>query len=349
MLINLLGNAIKFTDNGSVTFCIKTLAIIPGESVASSHYRLHFKVMDTGVGMTPDNIKKIFLPFEQIGNTEKQSEGTGLGLAISLKMIGLMNSQIEVISEVGKGSTFWFEIEVPTATNWATASRSAQQGMISTYQGHRRKVLIVDDKWQNRSVIVNLLQPIGFDVVEASNGEEGLELSDQLQLDLIITDLVMPEMHGFDLLKQLRQSPRTKDVVVIASSASVFEIDQFKSLDAGADAFLPKPVQADTLFDLIQKHLSLEWIYEQNVMIQRYDHRRLLETDFNELLPPPIEILNHLYDLTQDGDFDAVSTEAEKLQKDHPKYREFAQKLKTLADDCQLEQVETLLKQSLNK
>jgi signal transduction histidine kinase/DNA-binding response OmpR family regulator len=348
VLINLLGNAIKFTGSGSVTFCIKNQATTSGDT-ASSRYRLEFKVIDTGVGMTPDNIKKIFLPFEQVGNAEKQSEGTGLGLAISLKLLALMDSKIEVTSELGKGSTFWFEIQGSAATNWAKSSRFAGLGTISGYQGHKRKVLIVDDKWENRSVIVNLLQPIGFEVVEASNGKQGLDLAYQIQPDLIITDLVMPVMHGFKLLEQLRQSPQLKDIVAIASSASVFEVDQFKSLDAGANAFLPKPVQADTLFDLIQKHLNLEWIYEQSAVPEPDNYEPSPVTHTSELTVPPIEILTHLYELTQDGDFDAVSTEAERLQKAHPNYNEFAQKLKSLADDCQLEQVETLLKQSIKR
>ncbi|MBR8836133.1 MAG: response regulator [Stigonema ocellatum SAG 48.90 = DSM 106950] len=346
VLINLLGNAIKFTENGSVTFRIKSQAIAPVFNVPQQRC-LYFEVIDTGVGMTPAQLEKIFLPFEQVGNTNKQSEGTGLGLAISLKIISLMNSRIQVMSEVGKGSTFWFKIKVPVATNWAKASRTVQQGIIAAYDGQKRKVLVVDDKWENRSVIVNLLEPIGFEVIEASNGQEGLDQAYRQQPDLIITDLVMPEMHGFELLRQLRQSPTLKDRVMIASSASVFEADQFKSLDAGASAFLPKPVQADALLDLMQKHLNLSWVYEESSALQPDDYEALPETDAKELIPPPIDILTHLYELTQDGDFDAVSTEAEKLRKEHPKYREFAQRLQQLAEDCQLEEVETLLKQFL--
>ncbi|RCJ29463.1 hybrid sensor histidine kinase/response regulator [Nostoc minutum NIES-26] len=338
VLLNLLGNAIKFTDWGSVTFRIHTQAF---DSQGKSWQRLCFEVIDTGVGMSPDQLEKIFLPFEQVGSTKKQTEGTGLGLAISLKIVALMGSQIEVQSEPNKGSTFWFELEVPEAENWAIASTTTQQGTIVGYQGKKRLVLVVDDKWENRSVIVNLLEPIGFAVVEAENGQVGLDKALKMQPDLVITDLTMPIMHGFELLKHLRQSPQLKHVVAIASSASVFDVDRHQSLDGGADAFLPKPVQADLLLEIICKYLKLTWVYDQTATTERS------LTNLTKMVLPSAEILNCLHELAQDGEIDAVAAEAEKLKLAHPEYTDFAQQVIQMAEDCQLKQIKDFLKQSL--
>lgn len=253
VLINLLGNAIKFTDKGSVSL-----------KVESIDQKIRFQVQDTGVGMPASQIEKIFLPFEQVGDTKKQSEGTGLGLAITQKIVSLMHSEINVQSIPCEGSTFWFDVELSIAENWAAASRVVQQGAIKGYSGSKHKILVIDDRWENRSVLVNLLEPIGFSIIEASNGLEGIEQTLLTCPDLIITDLAMPVMDGFEFLQKLRSHPKLQNQIVLVSSASVFDIDRHKSLDAGGNDFLPKPIEAQTLLELIQKHLQLNWIYEAN-------------------------------------------------------------------------------------
>ncbi|BAZ49289.1 integral membrane sensor hybrid histidine kinase [Nostoc sp. NIES-4103] len=346
VLLNLLGNAIKFTDSGSVTFKIHNQAL---HSPGQFWQRLRFEVIDTGVGMSPDELKKIFLPFEQVGSTKKQTEGTGLGLAISHKIVAMMGSQIQVQSQLNQGSTFWFELEVMEAQDWAVASTTTQheQATIVGYEGIKRRVLVVDDKCENRSVIVNLLEPIGFAVIEAENGQVGLDKALEMQPDVVIADLVMPIMHGFELLQHLRQSPQLQHVVAIASSASVFDADQDHSLHGGADAFLPKPVQADLLLELIAKHLGLTWIYDQAVTESQM--QRSLLNNPTQMVLPSLEILKYLYELTLDGEIDTVSAEAQKLKLGHPEYIDFAQKVIQMAEDCQLKQIKDLLKQSLSQ
>ncbi len=157
VLINLLGNAIKFTDRGSVIFAVDRIA-----AAKPGYFTARFTITDTGVGMAADHLEKIFLPFEQVGSTTKQSEGTGLGLSISQKIIELMGSVLQVKSEFGTGSTFWFEVELAEAADCAITARKNNQGMMIGYQGEKRTILIVDDRWENRAVIVNLLEPIGF-------------------------------------------------------------------------------------------------------------------------------------------------------------------------------------------
>lgn len=206
-------------------------------------------------------------------------------------------------------------------------------GRIVGYKGEKQKILVVDDKWENRSVIVNLLQPIGFELAEAANGQEGLEKSNQLAPDLIITDLVMPVMHGFDLIKNLRESPNFNNIIIIASSASVFEIDQYKSLDAGANAFLPKPVQIEALLELIGKHLSIEWIYQDTTDTKKTQSPQI-QTDTTII--PSEEVLTNLYNIAKQGDVYKIIDEANQLKETDENLAPFAQKIIVLAENFQI-------------
>ncbi|MDM9382136.1 ATP-binding protein [Chlorogloeopsis sp. ULAP01] len=343
VIINLLGNAIKFTEQGSVTFKVGTIEKSPQNS-----YKIRFQIQDTGVGMKPEELEKIFMPFEQVGNTKTQAEGTGLGLAISQKIALLMGSMLEVQSELGQGSTFWFDVELPEAQNWAHSSRSVRQGMIVGYQGVIRKVLVVDDRWENRSVLNSLLEPIGFEVVEAINGQEGLDKAVTENPDLIVTDLVMPSMDGFEMLRHLRQLSQFKDTPVIASSASVFEADQFKSVDAGANEFLPKPIEAESLLQLIQRYLKLEWVYDTKTEPVATAANIADDMTSETIKAPSIEDLQHLNQLIEMGDLDELVEAVEKLKAADPQLAAFAQKISNLAEDCELNTLTTFLQSLVN-
>ncbi|MGB3401222.1 MAG: ATP-binding protein [Microcoleaceae cyanobacterium] len=327
VLINLLGNAIKFTDRGSVTFKVESLG-----------QKIRFQIEDTGVGMTPEQVEKIFLPFEQVGSTKKQAEGTGLGLAISHKIVSMMGSQINVDSTPCQGSRFYFDVELPKADHWAIASRRSQQGEIVGYQGQKRKILIIDDHWENRSVLLNLLEPIGFEIIEASNGREGIDQTLQMNPDLIITDLAMPVMDGFEFLQKLRSHPQLQDKIVLVSSASVFEIDRHKSLDAGGDDFLPKPVQAEILLEQLQKYLQLDLIYSENAP-------ETLHTAATTVIQPPDSaIITQLTELAENGDLDGVLEIAEQHQQT-TKIAGFFQEVILLAEACEIKQLRAFLHQ----
>jgi signal transduction histidine kinase/FixJ family two-component response regulator len=335
VLLNLLGNAIKFTDRGSVTFLVEIEA-----SEKFNFCNLRFSIKDTGVGMATDQLEQIFIPFEQVGSTKKQSEGTGLGLSISRKIVELMGSTLKVQSQLGAGSTFWFEAELPESKEWAIATRKTAQGTITGYQGAKRKILVVDDRWENCAVIVNLLEPIGFEMLEASDGQKGLAQLTQ-QPDLVITDLAMPVMDGFAMLKQLRQNPGFRNLPVIVSSASVFEIDQDKSINAGGNTFLAKPVQAETLFDQLQELLNIEWIYKSTNSVVN-------ETELEaELVPPPIEILRQFAAMLEAGDLFQVQEEAQKLAEIQSQYVVFAQTVNQLAEGFQTKKLTAFIQQYL--
>ncbi len=363
VLINLLGNAIKFTENGGVTFKVevigngslvigngedKEVEIMTEPSSITNHQlpitKIRFQIEDTGVGMTPEQLEKIFLPFEQVGDSKKQSEGTGLGLAISQKIVSLMNSNLEVESQPGKGSIFSFELNLTLALNWAETSRAAQQGTIIGFEGEKRKILVVDDRWENRSILVNLLEPIGFELVEAKNGAEGLEKAAEFQPDLIITDLVMPVMDGFEMLRQLRKLAQLKDVVAIASSASVFDADQHKSLDAGADEFIPKPLQAEKLLEMLRSHMQLTWVYEAREPLKKIVSAPTVTVSSEEIVPPSADILMQLYELAKKGDLDEIVEAATQLKQTQPESIPFAQKLIELSDSFQVKQIQNFIK-----
>ncbi len=350
VLINLLGNAIKFTDKGKVTLTVKVLETKNSSNLPqtqSSTSKIRFQVEDTGIGMTPQQLEKIFLPFEQVGDLKRHREGTGLGLAISQQIVRLMGSNLEVESQLGKGSVFWFDVELPEAKTWSAASRATPQGIITGYQGKKRTILVVDDKWENRSVIVNLLEPLGFEIIEASNGHEGITRALAAQPDLMITDLLMPVMDGFSLIQQVKKSAVLKDIAVIASSASVFESDQHKSLNAGADAFLPKPVSAENLLELLRTYLHLEWIYATNSKIN--DEQNQIHKQSNDVCLPSLDLLNSWHALVRYGDINAVLKEAKDLKTNNPIYAIFAQHVIDLAENFQIKKLREELTKWINQ
>jgi len=323
VLINLLSNAIKFTDAGSVTFLVSFAA----------EGKIRFEIRDTGTGIAQEQLQAIFQPFEQVGDRRRHTEGTGLGLAISQRIVELMGSTIQVQSEMNVGSIFWFDVNISQADEWVKTSQIDHQGQIIGIKDRQPKIVVVDDKWANRSVISNLLSPIGFEVSEANDGEEGWEKILEVQPDLIVTDLLMPELDGFELIKRVRESENFKDLIIIVSSASVFETDQYRSLEAGANTFIAKPVQATELLQKLQQYLDLEWVYEAN------EAPLAIGSDTNELISPPATEMEILYELAMKGNFREIVKQAVLLEQIDPKYIPFAKRLHQMAKDFQDEEI----------
>ncbi|OCR00755.1 hypothetical protein BCD67_15455 [Oscillatoriales cyanobacterium USR001] len=346
VLINLLGNAVKFTDKGSVTLKVAVIELLTIESEANTQNALiktQFKIIDTGVGMSEEQKQRIFTPFEQVGETKRMAEGTGLGLAISSKIVEMMGSQVCVTSELGAGSQFWFDLDLPCASEFTLKPSSELKGTIVGFTGNKKKILVVDDRWENRSVIVNLLTPVGFEVVEAENGAEGLEKVNEFNPDAIITDLVMPVMDGFELLRRLRDTEKFKEMIVIVSSASVFEADQYKSLDAGANAFLPKPVEVSELFELLEKQLDVSWIYAEAKMAESPTKLSTQLSTNESLVIPPSEVLEILQDLAKKGNLKGILKQAEDLKKLDERWIPFAEKVSEMARGFQEKQLGAFL------
>ena len=340
VLLNLLGNAIKFTDSGSITLKVE----VNDSNSSIPIPRIKFQIEDTGVGIASDEINKIFQAFEQVGEQKRQSEGTGLGLAISQRIVELMGGKIQVESEIGVGSNFYFEVALPSASDWAQQNSVNNGRTIIGYEGVPRHILIVDDRWENRSVLLNLLEPMGFIITEAENGQEGLDKARQRLPDLIVTDLVMPVMDGFELLKQLRDAADLKDLRVIVSSASVAQIDRQMSEAAGGNDFLAKPVDATELFALLAVHLQLTWKYDEIDVDPAVSHSQVSTA---ELIVPPLADLQLLLELAEDGLVKELVKAAEEIGASDDRYGPFIQQIQQLAKQFKTEKIELLIQKYL--
>ena len=257
ILLNLLGNAIKFTERGSVTLRVTTTPI-----ETRGHVSLRFDIEDTGVGIAQEDIEKLFTPFQQVGSISHQTQGTGLGLAISRHLAALMNGTLTVTSSVGVGSVFRFEVPLPIVVP-ADAPR-AESRIIVGIKNAAPTILVVDDLADNRQVLAALLASYGCRVLHASTGEEALRQAFSEHPSAIITDLRMPGMDGIEVIRRLRESQECRQIPIIASSASVYDEDRQQSLEAGAQAFLPKPIDADALSELLAELHVVEWLYKED-------------------------------------------------------------------------------------
>ena len=248
VLLNILANAVKFTDHGRVRLSI---------TVAGAA-RLHFRVQDTGIGMSAAELQRLFQPFEQVGEQRRRAGGTGLGLAISRSLVRLMGGDIQVESELGEGSTFWFELDLPPVSIEPHTIESVM-GIIG-YRGPRRTVLIADDVAENRALLVDLLQPLGFTVIEAANGRDAVAKASEVRPDLVVIDIVMPEMDGREATRLIRQLPDLSDVPVITVSARPSAGVDSAPTKPGADVFLIKPLHTEEVLRSIASLLGLEWV-----------------------------------------------------------------------------------------
>lgn len=336
VLINLLSNAIKFTDHGSVTLRVDILEI--SETTAT----LFFRVIDTGIGIAEADLPQLFQPFEQVGNRRQYSEGTGLGLAISQRIVQLMGSHIQIDSQLGHGSEFCFMAEFPLALDWVNAQVMDDDGRrVIGYSGDKMTILVVDDRWENRAVLLNLLEPLGFSVIEADNGQTALELLHNQQPDLVITDVTMPAMDGYEFLQQVRQTQELMQTTVIVSSASVSQTDQQMALDLGGNAFLPKPVDVSLLLDVVSEQLPLEWVYESQVA-------NTITPATAEVIPTT-ETLTTLLEFAQHAEVMALREHVEKLVRINPLYSTFFEPVLQLAQVFKVEEIEELLQQYLTE
>ncbi len=358
ILINLLGNAIKFTDEGQISFRV---SVVNGQSSTGpiqdpkskiQNQIVRFEVADTGVGIKPEQIEKIFQPFEQVGDKNRQAEGTGLGLPISRQLVRAMGGELRVESELGQGSTFWFELTLRVVEVDAAAKQKKAR-TITGYKGRRQKALVVDDKGYNRSVLVNFLEPLGFDIVTAGDGREAIEQTQVERPDIIFMDMIMPVMMGFEAVQEIRQLPEIKSTIIIGASASVFEKDRQQVKLAGCDDFLSKPINFGTLLELLDTYMQLEWTYD--------DEQESGETEAmgegiispaplhpsspSPLIPPPPEEIEVLYELAKRGNMRAIWKRAAKIEKMDAQYIPFAARLQQLAKAYEDREISALIEQ----
>ncbi len=275
----------------------------------------------------------------------KQREGgTGLGLTISRALVQAMGCELQVRSDPGKGSVFWFDVRLP-AVERSEEPEEREVRKVVGYEGKRRSVLVVDDDPNSRSVLRRLMEPLGFDVTEAENGKEGVESARRLRPDMILMDMRMPVMTGLEAVSRIRQLEELRDTVILGFSAGVFESDKKDCLQAGCDGFIPKPLAIEELFAVIRFRLGIEWIYagadEEGAAGRAEEEAEGLA----EITAPPAEEIEILYDLAMSGNMREILNRASHLETMDTKYRPFARTLRKLARTFEDKKILSLIKE----
>ncbi len=346
ILDNLLSNAVKFTAHGRVELRVERndrcragspnpashhASIEAGAGdPALHHHRWRFTVADTGVGISPTDRARLFQPFEQARSNRPAEPGTGLGLAITQRLVHLLGGELQLDSTPGTGSRFSFTLALPAAA--IATSHGRQPRPLAGYAGPRRRILIVDDHPVNRSLLADLLLPLGFDCAEFASGEEMLASDPPaLTADLAFIDVKMPGIDGLELARRLRSRPDTAKLAIVFTSASVLTFDRTAAAAVGAPHFLPKPFAAEQLTDVLIRVLPVEWHYAESA-----------STAAASNAPLPAELTTQLRALAESGDIAALREAVAAARRAHPENLTLSQ-IETAAASYQLERVRQLL------
>lgn len=259
VLLNLLSNALKFTQGG----CVKLSVEVDLLEEQQLKRRLTFAIADTGAGISPAEIVQVFQPFVQTRSGGRSQEGTGLGLPISRKFVGLMGGALSVTSQLGKGSTFTFDMIAEIADASDVTQVLPRRQVVGLAPGQRIwRILIVDDNALNRQLLRELLVPVGFEVKEAKNGQQAVDIWHDWEPHLIWMDMQMPVLNGYEATRQIKSHVKGQATAVIALTASAQENERAIVLAAGCDDFMRKPFQQDQLFAKMEEFLGVRYRYE---------------------------------------------------------------------------------------
>jgi PAS domain S-box-containing protein len=337
ILINLVSNAIKFTHRGLIIL----RAELPGSELrAESEMTLHFEVIDTGEGIAANELDSIFEPFVQTDGGRKSNQGTGLGLPISRKFAQMMGGDIKVRSQVGQGTVFGVTVQVQPAIATELSAVPAERLVIGLAEGQPQyRILVVDDKWENRQLLVKLLAPIGFEVREASNGEEAIAQWNDWEPHLIWMDMRMPVMDGYSATKQIKATTKGQATAIIALTASALEEERNVILSSGCDDFVRKPFQTAEIFAMLQKHIGVNYIYDDQ--LDTVDAERLgSELSLDQVRSLSSENLLILEQAVQNIDLDLLQQMIENIRSGNPG---LAIALQQAIDNFEYEQISAMI------
>jgi CheY-like chemotaxis protein/anti-sigma regulatory factor (Ser/Thr protein kinase) len=334
ILDNLLGNAVKFTAKGSVTLRVSVSQL----SALNSQLLIAFAITDTGPGIDTHDQARLFQPFEQATRSRPNAPGAGLGLAISRALVDRLGGSLTLTSEPGRGSTFSFSVPLPAvAPDPVLVARTRR---LSGYEGPRRHVLIVDDNQVNRSLLADLLIPLGFSCVEFPSGEAALAhlaRSDSPLPDLAILDVRMQDLDGLELTRRLRALPRGASLKILLTSASVLTFDPAAGRAAGCDDFLPKPFRTADLVEKITALLALTW--------RSADSASPFASVAADSTPLPPALRDQLRELLAQGDLDAFRSALSAARPLHPACEPHFAALEAAAAAFELSRLRLLLDQ----
>jgi CheY-like chemotaxis protein len=265
-----------------------------------------------------------------------------LGLVISRELVRLMGSEIYVTSQVDEGSCFWFDLDVTVVDVYREIMPVKR--LASGYKGPSRRVLVVDDVDANRALLIDMLSRLGFETLVAANGRECLECVGMHMPDLVLLDMVMPEMDGLEAARRLRSLPEFGRTPIIAVSASASGTDVAEALDAGVNAFLSKPIEMKRLMAQIGGLLTLDWVYALPEVESSPQHR-----PDEGLVVPPMEEMQVLHRMALEGSMRDIADQAHYLEELDERYRPFARQLRKLCQEYQSKAILDLVEHYINR
>ena len=331
ILINLLGNAVKFTDHGGIT----VRAAAKGDTSEKMH--LMVEVEDTGPGIAEHELGKVFQYFEQTSAGRKSQSGTGLGMAISRNYARMMGGDITVTSQVGEGSIFRFECEAGEGNEADLRGTDQARNIINLAPGQIvPRILVVEDKEENRALLVKLLEQVGFNVCEAENGEKAVELFEKYAPHFIWMDLRMPVMDGLEATRRIRAASGGCSVKIAGLTASIMEEEREAILSAGCDDFVRKPFREAELFEVMAKHLGLKYLHDE----KPDEVSAGSETDLSSLAALPAELRDELLNAVLELDTAGTLEVVERISQQDAA---LGPVLKKLAEGLEYDRILTLL------
>jgi signal transduction histidine kinase/DNA-binding response OmpR family regulator len=335
ILLNLLSNAVKYTRRGKVTLRVSY------DYGDTGLFRC--EVADTGIGIASDKLQTIFEPFTQLAAEGQVREGSGLGLAITKRLVTLMLGRIGTESELGRGSTFWVEVPLPTASAGEIAVETARV-TVTGYRGERKSILLAEDNITNASMLVSMLEPLGFEIITAGNGQVAVNLAIEQRPDLVLLDLLMPVMDGFEAVKEMRRRRELDETRIIGISASATKSMLRDEFIAACDDFAAKPIQLDTLLEKIGSQLRIVW--ETALPLEPV---AVLASERETFALPPLQQMNELHELAMRGDMREIQAWASALEKRDNRFSRFADKLRELAKGYKANAILALIEHHLGK
>ncbi len=336
IFVNLISNAVKFTEEGGISVRTKLV-------VKNNKNYLYSEIEDSGIGIPEADLNQLFRHFVQT-STGINKGGTGLGLALSKELVTLMGGEISVKTEFGKGSTFCFYVEL--------IETELSESDINNHKNHKRvksvmpniappKILVVDDRPENLRVVDNLLKAVGFETNIAADGLEAVKKFEDWKPNLILMDLRMPVLDGYEATRMIKFSERGKDTPIIALTASAFEEEKTRAKAVGVQGYIRKPFRESELFDMIAELLKIEYLYEN----EEEDKLQLAISQTEDVVlsyinQVPLAIIKKLLSTIKIADVDGFIDTVERIEFIEPKLTRY---LLNLANNYEYEKIEDLL------
>lgn len=334
LFVNIIGNAMKFTDEGGIA--VRTRV----DKIDQDRSYLIVEVQDSGPGIPKEEIGRLFRHFEQTSSGVKKGSGTGLGLALSRELALLMGGDITVSSQVGVGSIFTFKVEIKNGKEEDIDKSNTKRVICIDKSEKTYRILVVDDKKENLQVAVDLLKLVGFETFEAVDGEDAIEKFKVCDPHLILMDMRMPVMDGYEATSRIKSMEKGKQTPIVALTASTFEEERSRIKALDMQGYIRKPFRESDLFNTIGKILNIKYIYEDDIILLNEDSNKEKEqTDDNDIKLPE-SLVSDMLDAISVADLDQLIKLIGTIEQDNP---HFARQLMVLAKNYDYDHLEKLL------